>query len=69
MNPADIRTQLREAVRLHRAGDTDAARNIIRGVLREHPDNADAWYAASMIATGAAQRKKMLERALEHNPD
>lgn len=69
MFDADIRDELRQAVRLHRGGNTDAAQDMMRRLLRQHPNNADAWYAASLIVESKSRQRQMLERALSFDPN
>lgn len=69
MNLSDLQNQLREAVQLYRAGDTAAAKKLVKAVLREHPNSADAWYVASQLSESAEQQRKLLERALSYDPN
>lgn len=41
---SEIETRLQEAMRLHRAGDTDAAIAVYRELVDAAPDNADVWH-------------------------
>lgn len=56
------------AYQLLKQGKRDQARKVVGAVLKANPHNADAWFVASFLVEGIGERIKMLERALESNP-
>jgi hypothetical protein len=52
-----------------RAGDDDQARETIKGVLRQYPNTADAWYLAAHLVSDSAKKQEFLERALKIEPE
>lgn len=60
--------KLQNAAAALKAGDRTTARDILIQVLRENPNQDDAWVGLSLCATSDGQRKECLQRALRINP-
>ncbi len=60
--------RLRKAEALIRANRKDAARDLLRAVLRDRPGDADAWYLAARASPTRAVAIRNLERALALDP-
>ena len=63
--------RMREAIRLHGAGELAAAAPIYREVLSRFPDEAEAWYLSSVVACSsgnAVEARSNAERALRIAP-
>lgn len=68
MNPA-TRETLREAYRLIKAGDLEAARALIDPVLAVEQDVIDAWWLAAHAAANSRDQRLALAQVLRLNPD
>lgn len=51
-----------------RDGHLELARNLLRVLIEDHPDNSDVWYWASQAAVNDNQRKAFLEKAVALDP-
>ena len=49
-------------------GQMELARNLLRILIEDYPDNADVWYHAAQAAVNDNQRKAFLEKAVELDP-
>ena len=68
---ADVETRFENALELHQQGQTEAARDIYRGVLAVAPTHFGALYASGLIALQAgeaAEALAMLDSAVLQNP-
>ncbi|MEO1643697.1 MAG: hypothetical protein AAFR67_00820 [Chloroflexota bacterium] len=61
--------QLKRAYALYKNGETNQASMIVRGVLREDPQNANAWWLMSHLVDDQDKVIKSLERVLKINPN
>ena len=61
--------EVQKAVRAHKAGDLPRARNLILEHLRSHPDDISAWQWALKVAQNDSEKRSILTRILELNPD
>lgn len=59
---------LKQAYTLMREGKLEAAREVMRPILKAYPNDADAWYMASLLMDDTARKREMLERVLAINP-
>ncbi len=57
------------AVNQIRAGNIEQAREILIGILRQNPDDAQAWYALSFAVSDLAGKTYALQQVLRLNPD
>ncbi|MCC6617072.1 MAG: tetratricopeptide repeat protein [Anaerolineae bacterium] len=64
----DSQERIRQAQDLYRRGDQDGARAALAALLRDDPNNAEAWFNAAQMATSSAQSIKLLQRALHVDP-
>jgi tetratricopeptide (TPR) repeat protein len=61
--------QLRKAVALMKQGEKKQASQIIQAVIKQDPDNINAWWLTANILSDQPERqKKALERVLSINP-
>ncbi len=60
---------LKKAVALIRAGQKEAARQVLSGLLRQEPDNELAWLWISKCFDEPERKKYCFERALKANPE
>jgi hypothetical protein len=61
---------IREAKRLARAGQVDAARQILLQVTEEEPENEAAWiHYVDLVAGNDQERIEALRQYVTHNPD
>ncbi|MEO1290047.1 MAG: RDD family protein [Chloroflexota bacterium] len=51
-----------------RDGYPELARNLLRVLIADHPDNPDVWYWAAQAAVNTSQQKAFLEKAVDLNP-
>lgn len=58
------RETLRRAAQLIKAGDINAAQQMLAALTRDDPYNADAWYLASMTVDQPERKIELLERAI-----
>lgn len=49
-------------------GQDELARNLLRILIEDYPDNAEVWYQASRVAVNEKQQKAFLEKAVELDP-
>lgn len=49
-------------------GQMELARNLLRILIEDYPDNASVWYHAAEAAVNDAQRKAFLEKAVTLDP-
>jgi len=63
------RQKLESAAAALKTGDKNTARDILIQLLKENPQQDDAWVGLSMCATSTGQRKECLQRALRINPN
>ncbi len=49
-------------------GQVELARNLLRILIEDYPDNADVWYHAAQAAVNDNQRKAFLEKAVDLDP-
>ena len=61
--------QLKRAYALYKGGETNQASMIVRGVLREDPQNAYAWWLMSHLVNDQEKVIKSLERVVKINPN
>ena len=60
---------LQQAVDLVKSGKTRQARQALVEIVRAAPDNVPAWFWLVDTFEAHAQRVKVLEECLKHNPD
>jgi Tol biopolymer transport system component len=65
-NSAD--NKLQEVVRLIKAGNVQAGHRQLREILEANPNDADAWYLASLLTNNPDHSRSALERVLKINP-
>lgn len=58
-----------EVAQMIRTGNKANARQLIKLMLRDNPNNADAWYLAAGVSDGEQQRMEALRRALAIDPN
>lgn len=68
MNPEHL-TSLKEAADLIKAGKTKPARGLIIEVLREDPNNAQAWYMLSFAVPRVDRQLYALQQTIQLVPD
>ena len=56
---------VKEAIR---EGHLELARNLLRVLIENYPDNADVWYWAAQASVNETQRKAFLEKAVLLDP-
>lgn len=49
-------------------GQMELARNLLRILIEDYPDNADVWYHAAQASVNDAQRKVFLEKSVGLDP-
>jgi hypothetical protein len=59
---------LQEAIQAIRRGDKDQARRLLKQVVREEPQNEQAWLWLSAVLTSPQQQRDCLQRVLQINP-
>lgn len=64
----DTELLLRSATEAIRRRDLNSARQAISEVLRDQPNNANAWFLASYLSDDPAQQVRALDRALAESP-
>lgn len=64
-NPGDDYYDVEVAIK---SGDLGYAREILREIIREHP-NAEVWYLWALVTTNPQQRIQFLEKALTLDPE
>jgi hypothetical protein len=62
-------TTLQDVIAAARAGDTKRAQLLAAGVVRENPDDANAWYLLSQLVDSDARRAAYLSKALALDPN
>lgn len=65
----DIATVLAQAKTAIQNGQRDQARQLLAGLLREHPESAQAWLWMSGVVNDPAKRRQCLQRVLALDPD
>jgi hypothetical protein len=60
---------LKEAEVLLRNGNQSEAQKILIQLVREEPNNANAWYGLSLCVADECKKRDCLLRALQFNPD
>jgi hypothetical protein len=60
---------LKRAWQLARAGNHQQARILIRAILEEDPNNADAWFIASQLEPIVDRQRLFLQKAIVANPN
>lgn len=68
MNPEHL-TSLKQAAELVKAGKTKSARGLIIEVLREDPNNAQAWYMLSFAVPRVDRQIYALQQTIQLVPD
>ncbi|MCA9909912.1 MAG: hypothetical protein KC519_14745, partial [Anaerolineae bacterium] len=63
-----IKSRIREAQAVYDSGAHAEARALMTTLVKEQPDNAEAWYAAAMMAASSSQRLKLIRRVLLVDP-
>ncbi len=63
-----IQARIREAQAVYDSGAHAEARALMTTLVKEQPDNAEAWYAAAMMAASSSQRLKLIRRVLLVDP-
>ncbi|MCB8928344.1 MAG: hypothetical protein H6652_22290 [Ardenticatenaceae bacterium] len=64
-----LRTLLRQADKVARAGKRAAAEQLYRQLLEEGPDVAEAWYGLGQVLYDPAEQKDAYQKALSLKPD
>ena len=59
---------LQEAIAAVRRGETERAQLLTAEVIRENPDDANAWYLLSQLVDSDARRAAYLSKALALDP-
>ncbi len=62
-------TTLQDAIAAARAGEVERAQLITADVIRENPDDPNAWYLMSHLVDSEARRAVYLARTLALDPD
>jgi hypothetical protein len=60
---------MKQAIERYAAGDKRQARKILAEILREEPDNMNAWLGTAMCLDDPDKKRYCLERALALKPD
>ncbi len=60
---------LQRAIALAKAGDSAAARVLLRQIVAEQPDNGPAWAWLAHCAETVSERRRALEYLLILNPE
>jgi hypothetical protein len=63
------REKLKRVWQLARAGDSQQARILIRDIIEEDPNNADAWFIASQLEPIVDRQRLFLQKAIVANPN
>lgn len=66
---ADIERLLSLSTRVAQSGNREAARNLLRAITREHPDEPRAWLWLAGVAESAEEQHMALERVLAIEPE
>jgi hypothetical protein len=61
--------ELQKAVELLTAGDTLAARRLLNEIVKNEPDNEQAWLWLASAVTDETRRRECLEQVTRINPD
>ncbi|MBE0689999.1 MAG: tetratricopeptide repeat protein [Anaerolineae bacterium] len=64
----DSQERIRQAQALYRSGDQAGAKAALAELLKDDPQNAEAWYNAAQMAASPEQTVKLLRRALYVDP-
>lgn len=63
-----LRAQLVQAYNLIKQGNRQAAEELLIGVLRDHADNADAWWLLANTLTDPNEQREALQEVLQLRP-
>lgn len=66
---SNTKDQLREAVALAKAGNAFEARMRVDDILRQEPDNADAWLVMAQLHTDKEQALRCMKQVVRLRPD
>jgi hypothetical protein len=61
--------KMQQAIVATRAGRTDVAQQLLTQLLRENPDDADAWFFMSHLVDEPDRQALYIEKAVELDPD
>lgn|GEM_PF-1707675 len=64
-----LNRQLAAGVRAARQGDSERARELLEGVLRQDRNNEQAWIWMASVVESSRERRLSLERVLKINPN
>ena len=60
---------LEEAQKLYSAGDKQAAARILAALVKQEPDNANAWFGLGLCLDSEDKKKYCFQRTLSLNPE
>jgi protein O-GlcNAc transferase len=72
LNSSTHKTKLRKAVKHHQSGGLQTALNLYAGILKEDPNNANAWHLSGLAAHQAgdtARAESLVRYATELSPN
>ena len=61
--------KLQQAIVATRAGRTDVAQQLLTQLIRENPDDANAWFLMGHIVDTPDRQARYLQKAVELDPD
>lgn len=61
--------KLQQAIVATRAGRTDVAQHLLTQLLRDNPDDANAWFLMGHIVSAPDRQARYLQKAVELDPD
>lgn len=62
-------TLIQNALHAIKAGDLPSARQIVQGLTRTSPENADVWYLVGYLTGDVSKKRQAYQRAVQLNPN
>jgi len=66
--PQDVQARLNKSLNLIKAGRTQDAKQLLYRLLKDEPNNAQAWYLTSYVASTFDKQMKSVKKALLIDP-
>ncbi|MBX3081532.1 MAG: hypothetical protein KF716_07825 [Anaerolineae bacterium] len=66
--PQDVQARLNKSLNLIKAGRTQDAKRLLYRLLKDEPNNAQAWYLTSYVASTFDKQMKSVKKALLIDP-
>jgi hypothetical protein len=60
---------IQEALQAIKSGDLPRARQIVQGLTRTSPQNADVWYLVGYLTGDVSKKRQAYQRAVQLNPN